>query len=107
MDGEVYQWMGNPAPSIGNASIPNVDQTSFVYTSTQSIFTMAVGGKIQLVITFLSPLNAHDMKRQSLPLSYMQVSASSLDGKTHSTQVYTDISAGKFHLHGFPNHWIH
>ena len=81
--------MGNPAPGT-----PIVDQTGFSYTSTQSIFTMNVGGKVQMRITFLSPVNTDDLKRQSLTLSYMQVFVVSLDGNTHDIQVYTDISAG-------------
>ena len=34
-----------------------------------------------------------DLVNQSLPLSYYSVSAASTDGKAHSVQVYTDISA--------------
>jgi hypothetical protein len=86
--------MGDPAG--GNTSISNVDQTSFEYTSTKSIFTMNVGGKVEMTISFLSPVTADDYKRQSLPLSYMQVSVVSADGGEHNTQLYSDISAGKY-----------
>jgi hypothetical protein len=87
--------MGIPGQSVGsNAAVSNVDQTSFEYTSTKSVFTMDVGGKVQMTITFLSPVTADDYKRQSLPLSYMQVSVVSTDGNEHSTQLYSDISAG-------------
>jgi hypothetical protein len=83
--------MGNPAPGA-----TNVDQTSYTYTSTKSIFTMNVGDKLQMIITFLSPVNPDDLKRQSLTLSYMQVSVVSLDGRNHDVQLYSDISAGAF-----------
>jgi hypothetical protein len=89
VDNQVFQWMGNPAPNS-----TNVDQIGYTYTSTKSIFTMNVGGKVQMVITFLSPVNPKDLKRQSLTLSYMQVSVASLDGGSHDVQIYTDISAG-------------
>jgi Domain of unknown function (DUF5127) len=89
VDGTPYVWMGNP----GNAA--NVNQTSYTYTSTRSIFTMDVGGLVQMNITFLSPITPDDFQRQSLPFSYVDVAVSSLDGKSHSVQLYTDISAGK------------
>jgi hypothetical protein len=74
--------------------IANADQTSFEYTSTRSIFTIAVDGKVQLKVTFLSPITPNDFKRQSLIFSYMKVEVSSLDGSNHEVQIYTDISAG-------------
>jgi hypothetical protein len=89
VDGKVFQWMGSPGA-------PNVDQESFTYTSTKSIFNMKVDGKVRMIITFLSPVNPNDLKRQSLTLSYMHVAVSSLDGRNHNVQLYTDISAGEF-----------
>jgi hypothetical protein len=89
VDGITYTWMGAPlGPS-------NVNQIGFEYTSTRSIFTMEVGGKVEMNITFLSPVTPDDMKRQSLVFSYMDVIVQSLDGAAHSIQLYTDISAGK------------
>ena len=46
-------------------------------------------------ITFLSPLFPTDLKRQSLPFSYVDVSVSSSDGNSHDVQLYTDLTAGK------------
>ncbi|KAF2401026.1 DUF1793-domain-containing protein [Trichodelitschia bisporula] len=86
VDGTVYQWMGNPGA-------PNADQVSFIYTSTQSIFTFIIEKKVQLIVTFLSPVTPLDLKRQSLEFSYMTVDVSSIDGKTHDVKLYTDISA--------------
>lgn len=83
--------MGDP---FARQNVSNVDQTGYTYTSTKSTFTMDVGGKVAMTITFLSPVNPDDMKRQSLTLSYMQVSVVSKDGKSHDVQLYTDISAG-------------
>jgi hypothetical protein len=55
---------------------------------------MNVGGRLDMTITFLSPVNPDDLKRQSLTFSYMQVSVVSLDGRPHDVQLYSDISAG-------------
>jgi hypothetical protein len=55
---------------------------------------MNVENKIEMKITFLSPVTPSDLKRQSLVFSYLNVDVSSLDGKTHDVKVYADISAG-------------
>jgi hypothetical protein len=56
---------------------------------------MDVGGKVEMNITFMSPITPNDFKRQSLIFSYLNVEVSSLDGNDHDVQVYADISAGK------------
>lgn len=89
VDGTAYTWMGLPGTTT-------VTQTAFEYTSTKSIFTMDVGGKVEMNITFMSPITPDDFKRQSLVFSYLNVEVSSLDGNDHDVQVYADISAGKF-----------
>ncbi|BCS22855.1 glutaminase GtaA [Aspergillus puulaauensis] len=86
VDGQVYTWMGLPGSTT-------VDQTAYEYTSTKSIFTMHVGDKVEMKITFLSPITPNDLRRQSLVFSYLDVSVSSLDGESHNVQVYADISA--------------
>jgi hypothetical protein len=88
VDGATYTWMGLPGSTT-------VTQTAFEYTSTKSIFTMDVGGKVEMNITFMSPITPDDFKRQSLIFSYLNVEVSSLDGNDHDVQVYADISAGK------------
>lgn len=69
-----------------------VNQTAFSYTSTQSIFTLQAG-PVQMVVTFLSSVTPNDLLRSSLPQTYMNVDVKSTDGKTHSVQLYSDISA--------------
>jgi hypothetical protein len=88
VDGNSYTWMGQPGPR-------NVDQVAYEYTSTKSIFTMHVDNKVQMKITFLSPVTPNDFKRQSLVFSYLNVEVSSLDDQQHNVQVYADISAGQ------------
>jgi hypothetical protein len=82
--------MGAPL-DVGSA----VNQTSFEYTSTKSIFTLDVEGKVEMIVTFLSPVIPDDLKRSSLPQSYMEVEVHSTDGNEHTVQLYTDISAGE------------
>ncbi|KAK0104462.1 hypothetical protein ONS95_004751 [Cadophora gregata] len=86
VDGTSYTWMGNPGPQ-------SVTQKAFEYTSTRSVFTMDVGGKVEMNITFLSTITPEDQKRQSLIFSYLDVGVQSLDGSPHDVQLYTDISA--------------
>jgi hypothetical protein len=83
--------MGNPGGQL-------VTQTAFEYTSTSSAFTMDVAGKVEMTITFLSPITPSDKKRQSLVFSYLDVKVRSLDGGAHDVQLYADISAGKTSL---------
>lgn len=89
VDGKTYTWMGLPGTET-------VNQTAFEYTSTKSIFTMNVADKLEMNITFLSPITPTDYKRQSLVFSYLNVEVSSLDGEDHDVQVYADISAGEW-----------
>ncbi|KAL4757432.1 glutaminase GtaA [Aspergillus foveolatus] len=86
VDGQVYTWMGLPGSTT-------VNQTAYEYTSTKSIFTMHIGDMVEMKITFLSPITPNDLRRQSLVFSYLDVSVTSLDGQSHSVQVYADISA--------------
>jgi hypothetical protein len=89
VDGNTFVWMGAPDSYNDLAN-----QTSYEYTSTKSIFFITADDKIQLKVTFLSPLTPNDFKRQSLIFSYMEVEVSSLDNSEHDVQIYTDISAG-------------
>ncbi|PNS16328.1 hypothetical protein CAC42_6435 [Sphaceloma murrayae] len=88
VDGVSYIWMGNPS---GDLAL--VNQTSFEYTSTRSIFKQNVNGLIDITATFLSPLTPDDYMRSSLTSSYLHVQVTSTDGQDHSVQLYTDISA--------------
>lgn len=57
---------------------------------------MNVDDKVQMKITFLSPVSPDDLLRSSLPYSYMDVEVKSLDNSSHRVQLYTDISAGRW-----------
>ncbi|CAK7201673.1 hypothetical protein SEUCBS139899_004382 [Sporothrix eucalyptigena] len=86
VDNVTYNWMGGaPGPSP-------VNQTSFEYTSTKSIFTFDVDGKVTLTATFLSPIHPNDLVRQSMQFSYLQAAVESSDGAAHDVQIYSDVS---------------
>lgn len=92
VDGEVFNFLGN-APGPGPA-----DQVSAEYTSTKSIFTFDVAGKVTLTVTFLSPIYPDDLLKQSQQFGYFTLAAKSHDGKQHSVQVYTDVSGGELYF---------
>ena len=50
-------------------------------------------GPVDVTVNFLSPVEPDDLVRQSMPFSYMTVSAAANDGGSHSVSLYTDISA--------------
>ncbi|KAK7470511.1 hypothetical protein VKT23_001937 [Stygiomarasmius scandens] len=88
VDGTSFLFLGDPA--VPNASFQRATQTSFTFTSTQSIFVLSAG-PVELTVTFLSPPS--DLLKQSIPFAYMSVSARSTDGAAHTVQIYSDISA--------------
>ncbi|RYP92057.1 hypothetical protein DL770_001835 [Monosporascus sp. CRB-9-2] len=87
VDGVSYAWLG-AAPGAAL-----VNQTHFSYTSTRSTFILDAGGKVEMSVTFLSPVTANDLRRQSLTFSYLDVDVHSLDGASHDVQLYADVSA--------------
>lgn len=89
VDGKAYNWMGG-APGAGN-----VNQESLKYTSTRTTFTMNVGGLVRMAAEFFSPVYPDDLRRQSVPFSYLKISVVSLDGRSHNVQIYSDVSGGK------------
>ncbi|KAL1747685.1 hypothetical protein HDZ31DRAFT_80256 [Schizophyllum fasciatum] len=89
VDGKPYAFLGTPS---ADADFEKATQKSVEITATQSIFVMTAG-TVDLTVRFLSPVEPDDLFKQSIPLSYMLLSAAANDGSTHSVQLYTDISA--------------
>lgn len=90
----VYQFLGDvisekDADDIGTKKFAK--QISFTYTSTSSIFLMEAGG-VQFEVTFLSPVNAFDLKSLSLPLSYMEIKIDPKVLRKNTISVYADIN---------------
>jgi hypothetical protein len=103
IDGTSYVFLGDPAIPLpvpngnqGSLSYTNgfeqaLQQTALNVTPTRSVYTLQ-GGGVQLTLEFLSPVEPGDLMRQSIPLSYILISARAIDGRTHDVQIYTDIS---------------
>jgi Domain of unknown function (DUF5127)/Domain of unknown function (DUF4965)/Domain of unknown function (DUF1793) len=103
IDGTSYMFMGAPSVILqvpdGNDGSPStvqgferaLDQTLLEVTPTRSRFHLQ-GGGVSLVVEFLSPVEVGDLRRQSIPMSYVLMTASSLDGHSHDVQIYADIS---------------
>lgn len=80
----------------GHPGATLVNQTSLEITSTRSIFTIDVGGLVEMTVEFLSPIYTDDLTRQSITSSYLEVSVRSLDGDEHGVQLYADVSGGLY-----------
>src|ERR1700760_2065494 len=103
VDGVSYMFMGDPGIILtipnGNHGTPGttqgfeqaLQQTGLEVTPTRSRFTLE-GGGIELTVEFLSPVEPGDSKRQSIPFSYVSLSARNIDGHAHDVQLYADIS---------------
>ncbi|KLO09797.1 DUF1793-domain-containing protein [Schizopora paradoxa] len=85
VDGQSYRLLGQ---GPGKAST----QVSIQITPTQTT-VLHQAGPLEITLNFLSPITATDLTKQSLPFAYVTLTASSMDGATHSLQVYYDISA--------------
>ena len=106
IDGLTYSFLGDQPFLNGTVNI-----TDTVITPTQTVVA-AQAGPMQFNLTFLNPIEVcdrlvtllspltptpcqpGDWVKQSIPFSYVALSAKSLDGKAHSVQVYSDISGG-------------
>ena len=87
IDGAAYEFLGAPG------GIPNnMTQTALTITATQSIFKFNAHG-VNLTVDFLSPIEATDLKRLSMPIADINTTAQSSDGANHTVAVYYDISA--------------
>ena len=83
--GNTYSLLGVPSPPSG---VQPASVVSAEYTATHTIFTLtAVSASLRL--DFLSPVSPRNYLRQSLPYSYLTVSASS--PSPASVQVYLDL----------------
>jgi len=88
VDNVTYEWMGYPSSALAN--IESVTTEAVHYTATRTIYTISAG-KVGVNVTFLTPITLDDLKRQSLPASYLSLVFWSLDKKNHSVSLYTDV----------------
>ena len=83
VDGVTYTLMGLPIPPKGTQA---AILTQAEYTETRTFFEMACGNA-SLLLDFYSPVTPDDLVGQSMPFSYLVVSASGAS----SVVVYSDI----------------
>ncbi|KAI9464134.1 hypothetical protein BJY52DRAFT_1114957 [Lactarius psammicola] len=86
VDNITYSFLGD-SPSVNGS----VNLTNTVITPTQTKLT-AQAGPMQFNLTFLNPIEPGDWVKQSIPFSYLSLTAESLDGAAHAVQVYSDVS---------------
>ncbi len=92
IDGKPYLFLGDPVLPAGSPTLTPMAEAALDTTATQSKFTFNAGG-VTLSVDFLSPVEATDLKRLSMPLSDIITTAQSSDGATHQVHLYFDISA--------------
>jgi len=78
------------APSK-DAAVKIADQTSVNMNATQTIYTFTCG-KIDLVLSFTSPLLTSDLNLLSRPVSYISTKVQPNDGAVHNVQLYLGAS---------------
>ncbi|KAL5519684.1 hypothetical protein ACEPAH_1367 [Sanghuangporus vaninii] len=89
VDEQAYRISG----AIDVANVTTANQTTVEFTSTRTSFLFATGG-MQINATFFGPVQfsvALDLVRQSLPFSYLTMSAKSVHETTHNLRMYSDI----------------
>jgi Domain of unknown function (DUF5127)/Domain of unknown function (DUF4965)/Domain of unknown function (DUF1793)/Domain of unknown function (DUF4964) len=94
IDGTPYLFLG--APNIDGHVLRGMVQRSLKVTATRSSYVFEAAG-VELTVTFLSPVEPGDLRRQSMPLSYVTAQARSGDGRAHAVKLYFDISGEWVH----------
>lgn len=104
IDGASYMLMGAPTLDLvvpnGNAGATTttagfeaaMHQTDLTVTPTRSTFTLTASG-VEVTVEFLSPVEPGDLRRQSVPFAYVDVSVTSSDDVAHDIALYVDASA--------------
>ncbi|GAA3455274.1 hypothetical protein GCM10018962_71070 [Dactylosporangium matsuzakiense] len=86
VDGQPYVFMGAPA-----GGWPLATQTALVLTATRSAFTITAG-PVRLDVEFFSPVDPASLRRQSVPMSYLSITATATDSANHQVSLYVDVS---------------
>lgn len=94
VDGKTKVFMGKMFhdPDKNICSPENILQKSVNVTPMKTVYTFT-DGKIELEVTFMTPLVLDDLKLMSRPVSYIGYKIKSMDGKKHKCTFYIDISA--------------
>ncbi len=87
IDGQVYRLMGREPRQA-----PALEQKRLSVLPTRTIYEFA-GAGVNAGLTFFTPALADDLEILSRPLTYIEWSAASADGREHETQIYFDAAA--------------
>jgi hypothetical protein len=88
IDGTSFVFAGDP--SIGDTGAA-LEQTHLRLTATRSVFRLQSRG-VQITLEYLSPIESGDLKRQSIPMAWVLVTARSIDGASHEVSLYLDVT---------------
>lgn len=92
VDGKNYLFLGTLPPGIDPGEVLPAQQTRVQITATQTKYTL-ICGKVEVTLSFLSPLLMHDLDVLSRPVTYISVKAVSLDKEIHEVQVHFGASS--------------
>jgi Predicted bile acid beta-glucosidase len=87
VDGQTYRLMGD-APS----DVPALPQKSVEVLPLKTNYVFA-NDKVEVTLSFLSPLIPQDLKILSRPVTYVSWSVKSADGRPHEVSVYLDAAS--------------
>ena len=87
IDGTSYRLLGDDPSTL--AAFP---ETSVQVLPTRTIANFS-NGHIAVTMTFMQPALPTNLSALSLPLSYVNWDVSSVDGATHSVQIYDSVSS--------------
>eukprot|EP01111_Echinosteliopsis_oligospora_P000471 TRINITY_DN1050_c0_g1_i1.p1 TRINITY_DN1050_c0_g1~~TRINITY_DN1050_c0_g1_i1.p1 ORF type:complete len:695 (-),score=203.49 TRINITY_DN1050_c0_g1_i1:51-2135(-) len=92
VDGNAYRWMG-PGNEAGG-TLPNpAQQLSVTVYPTNTVYVFSAGG-VELTVTFTTPMmtnGGYDLL--SRPVTYLTLSAATVDQQNHTVSVYYDTTA--------------
>jgi Domain of unknown function (DUF4965)/Domain of unknown function (DUF1793)/Domain of unknown function (DUF5127)/Domain of unknown function (DUF4964) len=87
IDGKTLRLLGRDrAPS------PALEQIGLAVLPTRTIYQFA-GGGVSVALTFFTPALPEDLEVLSRPLTYIEWTASSTDGKEHQAAIYFDAAS--------------
>ena len=77
---------------LGLSNVPAMRQVALQVLPTRTIYTFEEDG-VRLTVEFLSPIVADHQLAMSLPVSWITISAESIDSAQKEVSVYFDMSA--------------
>ena len=88
VDGVTYRLMGDD-PS----TVPAMPQVNLQVLPTRTIYDFD-NGHIHVTLTFLTPKLPSNLDDFAMPVTYLEWSVHSVDGRSHIVQIYDSTSSG-------------